>query len=242
VKALLYIFNAREMTEALESYRKLDIDLLWATGYVPHENALVHSHAVGTLGRQYDVILNVSDDTVVSQEALDLVLGLLEAGHPAATAWCKIFMDKETVNVCKSPLKGEFPHHLHYDFYLRDEVLGYPDPVVPTHFMGMSVTGMPVELWRRFPHDCYPTKDGRGKSSDYHLCWRLRKAGIPMVTHRDAEVIHLKRRRSDPLFQEQPFLPGLGRTAPRFTHDPVEARSMDAFVEWLDKPKEAITV
>jgi hypothetical protein len=193
VKAALFVMNARDIPECLESYRALDIDLLWATGYTVRQLADgVHREAVEST--DYDVILNVSDDCVVEQHALDAVLSLLEAGHPAATGWCRMAVGHESVNLCDRPLSADVPwaKPFPYSLMLRTDVTRYPDEIVPTHFMGMSLTGLTRDLWQRFPYGCYTERRPRGQSSDFHLSARLRDAEIPMVAARSGEVRHLK--------------------------------------------------
>jgi hypothetical protein len=75
---------------------------------------------------------------------------------------------------------------------MRSDVVGYPDEVVPTHFMGMSLTGMTRDMWLRFPYGCFTDRRPHGQSSDFHLSARLRDAGVPMVAARSGEVQHLK--------------------------------------------------
>src|SRR5690606_38335219 len=153
VRALLFVMNARAIDEALDSYRRLNVDLCWATGFTVSELVPVHRDVVHST--DYDVILNISDDCVVTQEALDAVLAQFAAGYPAATGWCRLNTDSELVNLCHEPLRGNIPRLRNYSFYRRDEVVNWPDEIVPTHLMGMSLKGLRRELWREFPYDCY---------------------------------------------------------------------------------------
>lgn len=221
MKAALFIMNARAIPECLDSYRALDIDLIWATGYTVAQLARgVHREAVEST--DYDAYLNVSDDCIVEQDALDAVLALLEAGHPAATGWCRMAKGHESVNLCDRPLSADVPwaKPFPYSLMVRSTVTSYPDEVIPTHFMGMSLTGLTRDLWQRFPYGCYTERRPRGQSSDFHLSHRLRDAGVPMVAARSGEVAHLKEmrmqgKRFGPV--EHPWL--VGNVEPSLTID-----------------------
>jgi hypothetical protein len=226
VNAAVFIMNARAIPEALDSYRALEVDLIWATGYTVAQLADgVHRDAVEHT--DYDVILNLSDDCVVTQAALDAVLALLDDGHPAATGWCRMAVGMESVNLCDRPLSADVPWAKPFPYSLmnRTDVVRYPDEVVPTHFMGMSLTGMTRDLWQRYPYGCYTERRPRGQSSDFHLSARLRDAGVPMVAARSGEVQHLK----EMAFQGASYGPVhhpwlVGNVEPSLTIDPAGAR------------------
>lgn len=227
MKAAVFIMNARAIPEALASYRALDADLIWATGYTVAQLADgVHREAVEST--DYDAIINVSDDCVVTQAALDAVMALLDDDHPAATGWCRMAVGAEHVNLCDQPLSADvpwgkpFPYHLMF----REAVRSYPDEIVPTHFMGMSLTGMTREMWQRFPYGCFTDRRPHGQSSDFHLSMRLRDAGVPMVAARSGEVQHLKEMKMQGTFYgpvRHPWL--VGEVEPSLSVDPVAERA-----------------
>lgn len=190
MKPLLCVMNARRIPRVIDSLEALDCDLAWMTGYTDAELGPVHQQIVEQT--DYDAYLVVSDDCVVSQAALDAVVKLLEEGRPAATGWCKLHTRSEFANLCRAPLRGTDPKPSAYPFYRADAVRRFRDSVVPTHFMGFALTGMPRELWRRFPYGAYTERRASGYSSDFHLCVRLRDAGVPMVAAREGYVDHLK--------------------------------------------------
>lgn len=190
MRALLCIMNARNIPECIASYRDLDIDLAWMSGYTDAQLGGVHQGIVEST--DYDAYIVVSDDCIVTQAALDAVLELLEAGHPAATGWCKLHTTSEDANLCDAPLIGDLPTKDAYPFFTVRDVLEHPDAAIPTHFMGFALTGMTRELWKRFPYGAYTEIRRTGYSSDFHLCVRLRDAGVPMVAARDGYVEHLK--------------------------------------------------
>lgn len=192
MRALLCVMNARRIPECLESYEALDIDVVYMTGFTVAELVDVHREIVEVT--DFDVYLNVSDDCVVTPEALEAVLAPLEEGAPAATGWCRLHEESPWANVCHSPLIGKRPIRRAYPFYGANEVRAWPDPLLPTHFMGMSLTGLTRDLWLDFPYGCFFLRGPRGNSSDFHLSMRLRDAGVPMVAARDGYVEHMKPR------------------------------------------------
>lgn len=182
--------NARRIPECIEGFEALDCDVAWMTGYTDAELGPVHQQIVASTA--YGAYVVVSDDCVVTQAALDAVVALLEAGHPAATGWCKLTQASPLANLCHRPLIGDEPKVSAYPFYRARDVHAYEGEIVPTHFMGFALTGMPRELWERFPYGAYTERRASGYSSDFHLCARLRDAGVPMVAARDGYVEHLK--------------------------------------------------
>lgn len=196
MRALVCIMNGRAIPESIDSFRALDCDRAWMTGYTDAELGAVHTELVART--HYDFYLVVSDDCVVTQEALDAVLELLEAGHPAATGWSRLHTRSREVNLCHAPLRGDAPTIQGYSFYTFAQIRSDDRPVIPTHFMGFSLTGMPRELWQRFPYQAYTERRARGYSSDFNLSRRLRDAGVPMVAAKAAYVEHLKVRGRKP--------------------------------------------
>lgn len=189
-RALLCIMHARQIPECIDSLERLQCDKAWMTGYTDAELGAVHEQLVADT--DYDFYITVSDDCIVTRKALDAVLDLLHAGHPAVTGWCRLHRKSPLVNLSTRPLRGKLPSKAGYSFPRFDEIINDPRPVIPTHFMGFSLTGMTRELWRRFPHRAYTQIRASGYSSDFNLCSRLRDAGVPMVAARDGYVEHMK--------------------------------------------------
>ena len=182
--------HARRIPECVASIEALDSDVAWMAGYTDAELGPVHQELVEST--DYDAYLVVSDDCVVTQEAVDAVVALLAAGHPAATGWCKLDQHSPLANLSYARLVGDTPSLDAYRFYRAADVRRYKSEIVPTHFMGFSLTGMPRELWQRFPYRAFTAGRRAGYSSDFNLCVRLRDAGIPMVAAREGYVDHVK--------------------------------------------------
>lgn len=191
VRPLLVVTNPRAIPECMDAFRALTVDVAYIRGErlpgaCARFNDLVGAHP------EFTHVLVCADDCVVEQAAVDAVVGLLEDGHPAATGWCRLDRTHPHANITIGPIRGDVPVEDAYDWWLADAVRSHRDPVVPTGFMGMSLTGMSREAWLRFPLGCYTNAEGAGWSSDFHLSRRLRDAGIPMAAARDGFVAHVK--------------------------------------------------
>jgi hypothetical protein len=206
MKALVCVMNARDIPECMDSYRRLTTDVAYMTGYTIAELVPIHAEIIRTT--DYDAYINVSDDCVVTQSAVDAVVDLLASGHPAVTGWCRLRKGSPLANLSDSPLVGAPPDRHGFDFPSVGRVRKWPDKIYPTHFMGMALTGLTREMWERFPYGCWKITHDRGHGSDTHLSTRLRDAGIPMVCARDGYVEHMKEHKQD----VKRFPMGKGRT------------------------------
>lgn len=190
MKPVLAVLHPRRIPSVIEALLEVDIPKAWISCYteyqIQHEAWPVLMREVKAKG--YTHMLVVSDDAVVSQKAVDAVLGLLEIGHPVASGYSNLDNERDLVNLTHDRLP-EQPGVDAYRMLTADEVALEPE-VFQTSFSGMCLTGMSVELWERYPFRVYGGSPGY--CSDHHLCYRLQEAGIPIVVHRDAFIHHLK--------------------------------------------------
>lgn len=187
---LIMIMNARNIPRACDAFRALSTDCVYATGYTELELKDVFADIIENTDYSHYIV--VSDDVVVSQQAVDAVISLLFF-HPVVTGWCNHDLIEPGVNLQKTPLPG-YTHPTtreEWDWYHWAEILSSPLYWIRTYFAGMCLTGMSRDMWQQFPFDCYPL--GHFGGSDYHLSWRLQEAGIPIVGARDGFVLHLKK-------------------------------------------------
>lgn len=184
---LLVILNPRRIPECMEAFAALDVAKAYLRGYT--ENGLCEPFSRLLTASEHSPLVVVSDDVVVTQEALDAVIATA-ADHPVATGYCNLDESSPLINLTRSKLKGDSPTPESYDWYSRDELDQLPDPIW-TGFSGMCLTAMSLEMWQRFPFGCFPS--GNGCASDFHLCMRLRDAGVPIVAPKAGWVRHLKR-------------------------------------------------
>jgi GT2 family glycosyltransferase len=189
VRPLLLVMNPRDIRECVESIARLPIDRVWLRSYTERGLEEAIPRALAEAGPDYDYVLLVADDVVVFPGALDAVLALGKS-YDVVTGYTRLDSTSPFVNLTRKPLAGDVPVAGSYDFYRYAEVAGYEDEVVPTGFVGFALTGMPRDLWDRFPFSALGGEPGY--SSDFALSVRLRDAGIPMVAARGGYVEHVK--------------------------------------------------
>lgn len=197
IKPLLLVMNPRRIARCITAIESLPIDKVWMTAMWEKElepviDKIVDDVIAGPDG--YTHLILLSDDTVPTPKSLALVLAALEEGHPVVTGYCNLDSKVPHVNLTKSPFKHvDQSYGNDYDWFTRDEVEAWPDPIVPTCFGGACLTAMSRELWKQFPFRCntHPGAE-MGYCSDWNLCVRLQAAGIPIVAPRGAFVHHVK--------------------------------------------------
>jgi hypothetical protein len=188
--ALLIVLNPRYLPECLLSIEQVRCPKAWVRGYTEEQLQRVLPDLIDRT--DYAFYLVVSDDVVISGEALDGVLRLLREGHPVVTGYCNLDPHAGMVALTKSPPVDASPVESSYDWYTLEAIHGWPvEEPIPTHFAGMALTGMSRQMWRRFPWRCF-AEQAAGWAADYHLALRLRDAGIPIVAPRDGFVYHTK--------------------------------------------------
>jgi len=183
---LLVILNPRRIDECIASYADLAVDKLWISYYTEAQIADLWDSEVMPLTTGYRHLIITSDDGVVRPHALATVSCLLDR-HVVVSGYCNFSAEDFRVNLSKSPL-GPFPHPDAYDPPMLKEVMEWPLPIYPTHFVGMSLTGMSRKMWLKFP---FRVTEQQGQS-DFSLSKRLSEAGVPMVGARDAFCWHVK--------------------------------------------------
>ena len=187
----LIVMNAREIPDAIMSIRSLTgVDLIWASYYSEVELETVIPEVIAnTYYKRYMII---SDDTVVTQGAVESVLMTHDQSPEAvACGWVNVDNtgDRSTYN--PEPLRhltGGMPPASAYGFASIDQTRQLdPRKAHRTYFHGMVLATMSRELWQRYPFGSYA-----GCASDYHQCLRLQLDDVPIWTHPDAYVYHLK--------------------------------------------------
>jgi len=188
--------NPRKIDKCIRSIQNLrGVDKLWLVAY--SEQGLERPIADFIESTHYDNYLIVSDDVIVTQDALEWVLFALGQGDEAATGWCNLSAvgpARLLANLTRAPLEGEPPTWDSYRFYDIDDVRKQPESF-ETWLMGHCLSGMTRSLWRRFPFRSYPREQSpttpSGYGSDYNVSMRLQRAGVDMRALRDARCIHL---------------------------------------------------
>lgn len=186
----LVILNPRDVRVAKNAIADLDIAKLWLTGYSEAELAeSVFSWAIEE--SHFDNYLCISDDAILRAPALEAIVAALDGGCEVATGYSQRSHTDWTVNVTSGPLRDTHPTVDAYDFRQFREVVSWPEPLVPTWFVGMSATGMSREMWRKYPFGCFTDGDrSTGYASDFHLSRRLQNDRVPVYAVREAFCYH----------------------------------------------------
>ena len=215
----LMVMNAREIPECLLSLRALKIDKVWFRAYT--EKQLTDKIRAFIEGTSYSHYILVSDDVIVTQQALDNLLANQTAG-PVVTGWCNIFPGQQMANV---ELKEANPEN---SFYIRwrdrvprwalpfikrlymykainwvlmkpiyahfpkiDEIWDQP-PIFRTHFVGWALTSITRELWLKYGFRFPEVGEQRaGHGSDRAMSDVLAKDGVVALCARDSFIYHL---------------------------------------------------
>jgi len=184
-KNCLIVLNPREIKRCLDTIRSLEIDKLFMRGFCePDLCRPIHDFINRT---NYDNYLILSDDVIVDNSALKLVVELLEDCE-AATGYCLVSQEDPFVNITRSPLRRSIdysPLLNDYDFYYKKEVESFVNPIFVTWFGGWCLTGFSRRLWLENPFRIMPS----GVQSDYATCISY---GGKILCHRDAYVEHIK--------------------------------------------------
>ena len=193
-KNCLIVLNPREIKKCLDTIRSLHIDKLFMRGWSEPELCRPINDFISNTS--YDNYLILSDDVMVDNAALQLVVELLE-DYEAATGYCLVSQEDSYVNITRSPLRmrGKIisnfstipycPLLEDYDFYYKEEVEKFQNPIFVTWFGGWCLTGFSRRLWLENPFRVMPSE----KQSDYATCIVY---GKKIMCHKDAYVEHLK--------------------------------------------------
>jgi hypothetical protein len=187
---LLAVMNPRRIPECMASLEALPIRRAWLQRSTEWELQGVIASIVQDESIHFTHLALVSDDVIVSPEALAAVLDVARV-HDVATGYCRLDSTHPLVNVTKRPVTFTEPSVEAYHFYSHDEVQAQAR-TFRTGFVGFAVTVMPREMWRRFPFQVYGTPD-KSYASDYSLSYRLNAAGVEMYAAREGYCHHVKR-------------------------------------------------
>lgn len=187
---LLAVMNPRRIPECMASLEALPIRRAWLQRYTEWELQGVMASIVNDEAIHFTHLGLVSDDVIVSPDALGAVLDLARV-EDVATGYCRLDQTHPLVNMTKRPVTADAPAVEAYHFYSYDEVQAQAR-TFRTGFVGFAVTFMPREMWRRFPFEVYGNPD-KSYASDYSLSYRLNAAGVKMYAARGGYCEHVKR-------------------------------------------------
>lgn len=188
---VLLIMQPREIPVAIESYKKLNIPKVWFQAFT--ERQVVEEINKYVQRTNYDTYYIISDDAIVTDEALSLIRLYANNGFDVVTGWCRLSEQNSLINIVKKPLtrlNGVQAIPADYCLYTEEEIREIPVPIFRTWFSGFVFTGIKRELFLKYP---LITNAATGCQSDFELSYRLQQDGIPIFVVRDASIIHLKK-------------------------------------------------
>jgi hypothetical protein len=183
----LIVLNPREIPECVEAIEALDIPKCWLS-YMTEPHAAARANEM-IAQNEFDAYVVLSDDTIPTQAALDLVLEAHEYA-PVVTGYCNLDQSawRETVNLTSNPLPPPPPEPQFYAFHGKEWVESHK--TFWTTFAGLALTAMSRDMWMRFPLQT----TAYGGQMDYDLSYRLQQAGIPITVAVGAYIEHVKER------------------------------------------------
>jgi hypothetical protein len=188
----LLVLNPRLIPDCIDAIQALNIPTCWLS-YMPELGAAHHANEqIENTDFSHYVVL--SDDTIPTPEALDLVLEAATATmYTCVTGYCNLDTDlyADIVNLTTNPLPPLPAKSTSYHFMSRAQVDQHHEATIPTTFAGLALTCLSRDLWLQHPLEPYIDTGGQ---MDYILSRNLAKAGVPIVAAVGAYVHHVKER------------------------------------------------
>lgn len=213
----LMIMNARDIPECILSLRALKIDKVWFRGFT--EGQLEKEIAAFVASSTYERYILVSDDVIVTEFALENLLGLQDSA-PVVTGWSNIMpgrdsaavelkpivkrdfylgvrdkMPRRAAGLVKSFYKGTAIGKALIDPFIRhhfpslQEIWDKP-PLFRTYFVGWALTSITRDRWVKHGFH-YDNKGTAGHGSDQKMSLDLAADGVTILCARDSFIYHL---------------------------------------------------
>ena len=194
MKTLLCVLKVREIERCIASYEAAPLNKVYIQGYkeVEIESLGVHEYVVEKAKRAgYTHLMMISDDATINNHAVTEVLRLTKQ-YGVGSAFCRLDYTSEWTNLASSPPTAARPRRMEDYNLIKYKKL--PDGDFQTYFTGFALTCMPIELWEKYPFQCFydGSPQHNGSCSDYRLSVRLNADKVPIWTNRSTEVIHEK--------------------------------------------------
>ena len=186
----LFVLNPRKIPACIAAIQALDIPTCWISYMTEPQAAKAINQQIRAT--DYDRYVIVSDDTIPTQDVLDLILKTADQGHPVVTGYCNLDEDANRliVNLAQNTLPPPPPEPGSYQFLPRHYVEAPGRSVIPTSFAGLALTLATRTILEQHPL----TVSAYGGQMDYMLSYNLQQAGVPIVAPNGAYVHHVKER------------------------------------------------
>lgn len=155
MKPLLAVMNPREIPECMLAISSLAIDKVW---FEYMTEAMIVQNMPDVIRdakvSEYTHVVLLSDDTVPTQEVLDLVLVVARTGYElklqtrqVVTGFCNLDSHLPFVNLTKRPFRNLSQSvAADFDFFTREEIDTYKDPPLNFTPLGGEIVKIDITL------------------------------------------------------------------------------------------------
>lgn len=194
MKTLLCVLKVREIERCLASYEAAPLNKVYIQGYkeVEIESMGAMDYVVEKAKRAgYTHLMMISDDATINNLAVSEVLRLTKQ-YGVGSAYCRLDYTSEWVNLATAPPSALRPRRMEDYNLIKYKKL--PDGDFKTYFTGFALTCMSIEMWEKYPFQCFYDGNAQhnGSCSDYRLSVRLNADNVGIWTNKSTEVIHEK--------------------------------------------------
>lgn len=186
----LMIMNPRDIPDCMDAFDNLTgVDKVYFSYYTEAQLVPIINQFIATT--DYERYALISDDAILTQHALDAILDLHDRQGSVATGWVNLDSISLDTTINPHPLTDTTPTLEAYSLMNIWDALQLPPMPIRTYFHGFACTVMSRELWKKYPYDVYDAGAG-GCASDFHQCVRLQADNIPIWTHPNTFIYHVK--------------------------------------------------
>lgn len=187
IKPIIFVLNTRLIPQTRDAFKSLSYPKLYISFYSEVEIAdMWHELIKMVKDKGYTHISTVTDNFIVLNEAVREVHNSVKQNpNEIYCSWSHTPLSQYS-NILKHRLTGEYPDIWSMvDFYNVNELLimSEKNKNPRVYLNDMCFHTMSVRLWEMFPFDCFRASNGsdpNGYMCDYHICYRLQNANIPM--------------------------------------------------------------
>lgn len=188
----LVVLNPREIPEVKICLDRIQDRKIFLQRYWENQLDFALRHAIDQTDDDFYVV--VSDDVIVSQDALDAVKHVLQFHpHDFVTGYCNLDALSGRAGLVKEPLRGDVPVAEAYEWYTFDEIAEKKSgSTFRTWFTPMCLTGAHRDTWLQYGLEAFPSAGGGWCATDFVLSKKLERDDVPVWAVVDALCWHLK--------------------------------------------------
>jgi hypothetical protein len=214
MKTALIIMTPRILKLNIEYYQKLEnVDKYFFQAFTEKQLKIVLNNFIKDT--DYDYYIISADDLFVYQRHLDTILENLNNEY-VITGYCRTHPWSNQINLAKKPILGDKPNIFSYNFYFLSELNKF-EKLIPTYFVGNTLTAFPRKIILETPYDCYDGGKFDGWASDFSFSKRLYEKEIKMYGIRGVFIEHT------PKYEN--FI--IGKIKPKITKEKIDGEEVE---------------